>query len=316
MPFAGYRDFAECVRQNQQADDPEAYCGSIKHKVEDKMQKAIDAASYLHEVVFSAVSLVAKGHDPVEEAGDKKLKDTEGTSGEGAQDDQAFAVAFGPDNYDKLVKRIIKAPVADAYRMASRVLKAIENKQFNFPGNIEEALKKAHAAIHGREMWDARYGDVCDLITRARKILHSIEKTAEVSRGGSAVMVMGKADPGATSPVHPKEPSHSAGWRKHRGKPPAAQKADVRGPWAKEERTAPAGGGRPMPKPVAPRQETPAQRRARWQARDAQKARGMGVSGARGVAKPGWATTKQPIPGGGSKIKKAVQKAVQAVSGR
>ncbi|KKK89271.1 hypothetical protein LCGC14_2734770 [marine sediment metagenome] len=29
--------------------------------------------------------------------------------------------------------------------------------------------------------------------------------------------------------------------------------------------------------------------------------RGMGVSGAGGVAKPGWATTEQPIPGGGSK---------------
>ena len=29
--------------------------------------------------------------------------------------------------------------------------------------------------------------------------------------------------------------------------------------------------------------------------------RGMGVSGAGGVAKPGWAQTKQPIPGGGSK---------------
>ena len=31
----------------------------------------------------------------------------------------------------------------------------------------------------------------------------------------------------------------------------------------------------------------------------------MGVSGAGGVAKPGWATTKQPIPGGGSKREKA-----------
>ncbi len=31
-----------------------------------------------------------------------------------------------------------------------------------------------------------------------------------------------------------------------------------------------------------------------------QSGKGMGVSG--GVAKPGWATTKQPIPGGGSKI--------------
>ncbi|KKL28331.1 hypothetical protein LCGC14_2376210 [marine sediment metagenome] len=34
-----------------------------------------------------------------------------------------------------------------------------------------------------------------------------------------------------------------------------------------------------------------------------QSGKGMGVPG--GVAKPGWATTKQPIPGGGSKREKA-----------
>lgn len=35
MPFAGYKDFADCVAKNQDKDDPEAYCGSIKHQVED-----------------------------------------------------------------------------------------------------------------------------------------------------------------------------------------------------------------------------------------------------------------------------------------
>ena len=36
MPFAGYADFAACVRQNQQAKDPNAYCASIKRAVEGK----------------------------------------------------------------------------------------------------------------------------------------------------------------------------------------------------------------------------------------------------------------------------------------
>ena len=35
-PFAGYKDFDACVAANQDKSDPEAYCGSIKHKVEDK----------------------------------------------------------------------------------------------------------------------------------------------------------------------------------------------------------------------------------------------------------------------------------------
>lgn len=39
-PFAGYDDFADCVAQNQDKDDPEAYCGTIKHKVEDPKKTA------------------------------------------------------------------------------------------------------------------------------------------------------------------------------------------------------------------------------------------------------------------------------------
>jgi hypothetical protein len=35
-PFADYKDFAACVAANQDKDDPEAYCGKIKHQVEDK----------------------------------------------------------------------------------------------------------------------------------------------------------------------------------------------------------------------------------------------------------------------------------------
>jgi len=34
-PFAGYTDFAACVAQNKDKGNPEAYCGTIKHKVED-----------------------------------------------------------------------------------------------------------------------------------------------------------------------------------------------------------------------------------------------------------------------------------------
>lgn len=36
MPFAGYDDFAACVAANSGKRDPDAYCGSIKHAVEDK----------------------------------------------------------------------------------------------------------------------------------------------------------------------------------------------------------------------------------------------------------------------------------------
>ena len=34
MPFADYDDFDDCVAQNQDKDDPEAYCGKIKADTE------------------------------------------------------------------------------------------------------------------------------------------------------------------------------------------------------------------------------------------------------------------------------------------
>lgn len=35
-PFAGYESFDDCVRENQDKDDPEAYCAEIQRKVEKK----------------------------------------------------------------------------------------------------------------------------------------------------------------------------------------------------------------------------------------------------------------------------------------
>lgn len=40
-PFAGYKDFEACVAANQDKDNPEAYCGKIKHQVEDGKQSSL-----------------------------------------------------------------------------------------------------------------------------------------------------------------------------------------------------------------------------------------------------------------------------------
>lgn len=37
-PFAGYDDFADCTSKNSDKDRPDAYCGEIKHRTEDKRQ--------------------------------------------------------------------------------------------------------------------------------------------------------------------------------------------------------------------------------------------------------------------------------------
>ena len=35
MPFAGYKDFADCENQNKDKGDTGAYCGAIQNKVEE-----------------------------------------------------------------------------------------------------------------------------------------------------------------------------------------------------------------------------------------------------------------------------------------
>lgn len=34
MPFGPYRDFEDCVRQNQDKEDPEAYCAAVERRAE------------------------------------------------------------------------------------------------------------------------------------------------------------------------------------------------------------------------------------------------------------------------------------------
>ena len=35
MPFSTYSSFSDCVQQNSDKDDPEAYCASVKRATED-----------------------------------------------------------------------------------------------------------------------------------------------------------------------------------------------------------------------------------------------------------------------------------------
>lgn len=39
MPFAGYTDFADCVRKNQDKDDPEAYCAYVQREAKEEQER-------------------------------------------------------------------------------------------------------------------------------------------------------------------------------------------------------------------------------------------------------------------------------------
>lgn len=75
-PFAGYANFDACVRDNQDKNDPKAYCAEIMRKVEgkaeDKEQKDIrkDIDSYIDDVekdLLEAVELISE--DEIEQSG-------------------------------------------------------------------------------------------------------------------------------------------------------------------------------------------------------------------------------------------------------
>lgn len=61
MPFAGYEDFEECVKKNQDKKNPEAYCGSIKHKVEDELMSVEEFISKETEKNKRKVEDIAAG---------------------------------------------------------------------------------------------------------------------------------------------------------------------------------------------------------------------------------------------------------------
>jgi len=62
-PFAGYKDFADCVRQNQNKNNPEAYCASIQRTVEGKKKKKSCACPILVAInkLDKAINLIKQG---------------------------------------------------------------------------------------------------------------------------------------------------------------------------------------------------------------------------------------------------------------
>lgn len=54
-PFAGYEDFDACVKANSDKDDPEAYCGKIKHQVEDGKEGSLVFSTSLDDITAEAI---------------------------------------------------------------------------------------------------------------------------------------------------------------------------------------------------------------------------------------------------------------------
>ena len=52
MPMGEYTDFDDCVLKNQDKDNPDAYCGAIKAKIEGKSERVIYTTGLGQHVIY------------------------------------------------------------------------------------------------------------------------------------------------------------------------------------------------------------------------------------------------------------------------
>ena len=75
-PFAGYKDFADCVSKNKNKSNPDAYCGYIKHKVEAQIPEKLVECNEVTKLTEDKVLVESVDPKP-EEDKNKKPKGEE-----------------------------------------------------------------------------------------------------------------------------------------------------------------------------------------------------------------------------------------------
>lgn len=75
-PFAGYKNFAECVKKNQDKEDPKAYCGAIKAKVEAKKDVFKTALENMKSEIEAVLVQFEDSEEQLNEDEDKNIGDS------------------------------------------------------------------------------------------------------------------------------------------------------------------------------------------------------------------------------------------------
>lgn len=131
-PFADYKDFDDCVSQNQDKDNPEAFCGWLKNRVEKSDQvvpkkQEQEVADALLTELEKLISKFDTKTRPSKAELDKKIRET-------------------VKDFDKAVKTKSSKKLKAIYRKAMKDLGKDIGKEFTFTDqdkNVVEALKKS-----------------------------------------------------------------------------------------------------------------------------------------------------------------------------
>jgi hypothetical protein len=79
LPFAGYKDFADCVAKNKSKSNPKAYCATIMRKVEGKKEYKISEKFGKVDLKENKGEYISKGYvatTHIDSVGDKVMKET------------------------------------------------------------------------------------------------------------------------------------------------------------------------------------------------------------------------------------------------
>lgn len=158
MPFAGFKNFAACVKANQSKSDPEAYCAVIMRKVEDAGKAGNDEE--ILRTFFSGRSYASL--DKEERAEFEQIRRAHGRIGdiEKAKDD-AEVIAWKKQEHDKEAKvhtdlpdeeiwKIVEKHAEEKFKSkANANIVAEENKatKSNLAGETMEDKTKSDAAL-------------------------------------------------------------------------------------------------------------------------------------------------------------------------
>ena len=107
-PFAGYEDFDDCVEQNQDKDDPEAYCAAIMEQAKegDDMEEE-KAGRVLSAKNRAKLEEAREDIDEVLRACDSDDDETQSTQEHGETDDSADSHSSGEEEDEKIFDDVI-----------------------------------------------------------------------------------------------------------------------------------------------------------------------------------------------------------------
>ena len=176
MPFAGYKDFADCVAKNADQENPEAYCAKIQKEAEgpednDEDEVAERAVRFIDRAAGRIAGLIVPYTGPIE--GDKDLYGTRFSSNTDLALDWfpdggrpgLYAHGFDEDLKTEVVGREIRsweepgrgrwleAQLDKAHRYAEEIMELVDKGALALSSGAVDHLVKINRSTRDVERW-------------------------------------------------------------------------------------------------------------------------------------------------------------------